>query len=224
MSRLKFEDRVKFMTYERLRKFVNEDLEIGQFFLHSLRKVRNNIDPERFKVQLMGWERVANKQKEETLLKKLNEGDPRFEARSQPGWIVAEPEVTEDIFGIPLKDMEKLEMFAGKDVPMAIQKRGVHFHWIGLLSPRIDGVEMHVQINEFTSEDPISGKSPKIVPSTSEVITFDGIPIYRNTTIVLGKAQNVFLPSDGSGQNTRLSFGEYKPEQVPDHVEAELQA
>jgi hypothetical protein len=219
--RVKFEKKEKYMAYDRLKSYL-QDLEVGEFFLHSARKVRNNLYPDQYKIQLAGWERVLNPKKDETLLKKLNEGDPRFTAKPQPGWIVAEPNVIVELFDIPMKDLDKLELFSGAEFPMAAQTRGKHFHWLGLVSPRIDGVEMHVQISEFVSDTPVPRKDPKIIPTTGQIITCNGLPVYRNTSIILGKAQNVFLESDGVGASTgmRVSFGEYAPDTV--EADAEL--
>jgi len=214
------------MGYPKLKEFVGT-MPIGSFFLDRIRKVRNTAYPERYKVQLQGWERVVNDSRKDNLLKILNEGDSRFEAKPIPAWIVAEPEVIISILdnGIKMSDLEKLEIFSGEEFPLEIQQQGKHFHWLGYENPLLDGIPFHVQVNEFTSENEIKNKRPKIVPTTGQIITFNGIPVYRETTIVTAvSVRNNFLESDGATSTKRLSLAIAKKDYQPDEVTAELRS
>jgi len=101
------------------------------------------------------------------------------------------------IFSVSKEQLEKV----GVSLP---SEDGSHdsycFEGDGLLAARtvFNDVEVEIQVVENTTKDPNRpSQEPKVNPSTEEVITNNGRPVYRHTSLVpFGQAKNVFLESD----------------------------
>jgi hypothetical protein len=133
----------------------------------------------------------------------LNEGDERFsQKKPRRAWMIAEPSVAAKMFGFSLESFNSLELSNGTAYDARV--KNVHFLELNIKAPKINGTELNIQIVENTTPSS-SRQSPKMNPSTGEVMTSESSPIYSHTSIVMGQAKHEFLLSDTQLERVQVS-------------------
>ena len=132
----------------------------------------------------------------------LNGEDERFSRFGRGvryGFATADGAQVTEFFGVPAEALEKLTVSTG--IPRNEWVKDVHFIELNYLNPELphsetgEMTQLHVQITE-TTEQQGPGSTPKINPSTNQMILHQGQPIYTRAEITIGPARSVFLPAD----------------------------
>lgn len=205
MSKLSFD---KFLTADHL-QFIEE----GQSVLTRLRAINKmGYDPSKSqtemvpvgkKVQVELAEKITNPTLGgNPLLAIMNQGDDRFSGQKpRYGWLSAEiPVLAQMLAGTLGKSaaqwqeaLNNLEVSTG----MHPDEREVGKHIIEIygLNPKLQGHQLHVQIQETTKQRD-SRQQAKINPSSQEYILHQGKQIFTEATVVAGEPHNIFLAPD----------------------------
>jgi hypothetical protein len=106
-------------------------------------------------------------------------------------------EIVAALQGIPnLRQTVTSLMSVKKEV---LQAKGIAFGYYCeddniLTAEEIVGFDINIQVKEDTVKNSLSpSQTPKKNPTTDEVLTYQGKPIYRHTTVVKGEPNHVFL-------------------------------
>jgi hypothetical protein len=159
-----------------------QTMNMGDSILTIVRKInKDRKDPSKgFNFQIEVREKVA----ETSLLALFNPTDDRIiKPKAQPAWAMIEPETFKQLFNI---DDATFERVNNLPVSTGVKelKENVHFVTLNILNPTVNGNRLRVQITESTEKSSEDQKS-KVNPATGVVLTHQGKPIYRTTTIVL---------------------------------------
>jgi hypothetical protein len=130
------------------------------------------------------------------VLAMMNASDPRFQRGSKTyNWTPTTLQDIETLLAIPSLDLENSNYVAvttkGGKVRDVVQ--------LNILNPLYNGHKVSVQITETTIPtdwQKANDTGFKVNPATSEVLTKDGMNIYRNTKMVLGEANHTFIQHD----------------------------
>ena len=130
------------------------------------------------------------------VLAMMNASDPRFQRGSKTyNWTPTTLQDIETLLAIPSLDLENSNYVAvttkGGKVRDVVQ--------LNILNPEYNGHKVSVQITETTEAtdwQKANDTGFKVNPATSEVLTKDGMNIYRNTKMVLGEANHTFIQHD----------------------------
>ncbi len=167
-------------------------------------KTRDHKD---YKIQIECCEFLDNPFRPLNAASVFNEGDSRFTGQlPRRGWVTLEPSAWDKYFSKELsirsENIEKLEFSStttGDVKTPADQVEGRHFLYLGVLNPSVivdgDKYDLHVRVVESTTQRN-SGQPQKLNPSTNEVQTLKGLPIYSTSTVDFGKQESIFLLSD----------------------------
>lgn len=122
--------------------------------------------------------------------------DTRVNAgKAQLAWRAIEPSVFHEHFNVSDETktaLDKLTLSSGLK-PNELQEN-VHYVNMEIINPTVNGSKLGVQIIE-TLTKPHERANPKINPSTGEVLTYQGQPIYRTASVEFAP-KNVFIAHD----------------------------
>ena len=130
------------------------------------------------------------------VLAMMNASDPRFQRGSKTyTWTRATLSDLETLLAIPGLDIEN------SDFVTITSKSGKvrEVTNLNILNPEFNSKKLSVQITETTEPtewQKANDTGYKVNPATSEVLTKDGMNIYRNTKMVLGEAEHTFIQHD----------------------------
>lgn len=142
------------------------------------------------KIQLEFAEIIRNPyaQSSNPLVAAFNASDSRFSSRARRAWMSGEQSDIERLLGIQLGSIEQ---GASKE--------------LNILNPKVNGVELSVQISETTSPDDYQKENiestAKRAGAEGDFIMSDGKHIFSNTTVVAGEANHTFLAPDSSEES-----------------------
>lgn len=134
--------------------------------------------------------RVPKPQDDVNFLQMFNHGDSRFENTTTAyTWMNANPESASKLFGLDKDVLEKLSVATGAE-----KIEGVNFITVNKVVDNINGHRPFIQIVE-TIEKPNDYAKPKVNITTGEILTANGKPIYRVTSLTTNP-KHVFLAAD----------------------------
>ena len=132
--------------------------------------------------------RNPNAQASNPLVAAFNASDSRFSSRARRAWMSGEQSDIERLLGITLGSIGQGD---SKE--------------LNILSPKVNGVELSVQITETTTPDDYQKDNredtAKRAGKDGDFIMSDGKHIFSNTTVVGGEANHTFLAPDSSEES-----------------------
>jgi hypothetical protein len=167
-------------------KNFNKALSEGKTMVRSIRK-NINSDKDQYTVQFM--QQVDNPNSEGTdEIVALSQGYTPGQRVTALASVAGKKLEEMGIMSLLAKTSDKLTTFFEEEDTL-------------LEGTRILGVDLDISVEENTTKNPLSmSQQPKINPTSNEVLTSDGLPIYRHTKVVKrGKGTYNFLAHDVDG-------------------------
>lgn len=173
-----------------------ESIKKGESIITSVRAINKVAgDPAQGKILQI---EVAERTGDKSLLAEFLPNDSRIiQSKAQRGWINIETDVFVELFGI--KDQQMVQqlnnLVVSTGLPLDQRVQGTHFVPLNIVNPTVNSNQLRLEITETTVQ-PNENSRPKINPSTNQVVTYNGKPVYRTVNVVNYEPKNVLLASD----------------------------
>ena len=173
-----------------------ETLTPGQTLLLQARKVKGN------KIQLEFGEILQQADKPVNALGMFNQSDERFNltGKARRSWLTVEPEDGQTLLGIDLGG----EYFTNE--------MGYVVKTLNILNPEVNGQRLRVQIVETTDASEYDAThieaSAKRRGKDGEFITYKGMYIFTESSVVFGEPVNKFLEADAARSTSGILANE----------------